>query len=192
MRKNYFKFLFLFLFSFCFSQNDYKEGKNALQFPKEGKSLVYVIRSGAGVLLNFRVFKDDKFIGALSSGNYYIVECDPGKHLFWATSENRDFVETNLEANKVYVLNLQGQMGAFIASVSLKPMNPTKKSDKKLLYRTLKNLKAVVYDSNKVTEDKSENIKQGMEKYEELKKSNSNKIRILTPDMNFENADKPE
>jgi hypothetical protein len=190
--RNFFLTFILFSFSFCISQNTYNEGKNGLQFPKEGKSLVYVIKSGAGFLLNFRVFKDDKFIGALASGNYFIIECDPGKHLFWATSENRDFVEANLEANKVYILNLEGQMGAFIASVSLKPLKPTEKRDRRFLYRALKNTKAIIYNPNDVVEDKSENIKEGLEKYKELKDRNSSKIRVLNPEDNFINAEKPE
>lgn len=46
------------------------------------------------------------------------------------TSENRDYVDADLEPNSTYVINIQGQMGAFIASVALNPMNPNEKGIK--------------------------------------------------------------
>lgn len=178
--------------SSMFSQNGYMSGNKMFQKPKEGKALVYIIRSGAGQLLNFRVYKNDKFLGAITSEEYLIVECDPGEALFWAASENRDYVEANLEANQVYVLNVQGQMGAFIASVSLKPLNPNKKQDKNLFSRKIKNGYARVYSEANVTDDKSDNIRKGLEKYQELKKNNSSKISKLSAEMVFENANKFE
>ena len=60
--------------------------------PSEGKSLVYIVKSGAGYLINFRIYDGDKFLGALNGFSYMVYECEPGKHLFWAASENRDFM----------------------------------------------------------------------------------------------------
>ena len=71
--------------------------------PSEGKSLVYIVKSGAGYLINFRIYDGDKFLGALNGFSYMVYECEPGKHLFWAASENRDFIEADLEPNGVYV-----------------------------------------------------------------------------------------
>jgi hypothetical protein len=190
MRK-LFSLLFLISTLSLFSQNVYKSGVQAFQKPNEGKALVYIIKSGAGALLNFRVYKDDKFLGAISSSKYLIIECDPGNHMFWAASENRDFIETTLQANKVYVINLEGQMGAFIASVAIKQLDPNKKPQKNLFYRTLKNSNAVVYNSMRPPfDDKTENIKKGLDKYNELKSKNSSKILKLNPLFNFENGDK--
>lgn len=174
-----------------FGQTGYLNGKQPFQKPREGKALVYLIRSGAGAIVNFRTYKDDKFLGVLGSEEYQIVECEPGEHLFWAVSENRDYVEANLEANKVYVLNVQGQIGAFVASVSLEVLDPTKKSDKKLFARKIRNASGIVYDESKITEDKSENIEKGLAKYKELKEKKSSKITKLEPGQAFENADKP-
>lgn len=158
--------------------------------PKEGKALVYILRTGAGALINFRIYDKDKFLGALSGFKYMVYECEPGNHVFWAASENRDFVEANLEPDSVYVLNAEGQMGAFIAQVSLSPLNPNEFRDKRTFYQVVKGAKKQIYAPT--TDDKSENIKSGLEKYDALKASNSKKIKVLASDMKFENADKPE
>jgi hypothetical protein len=83
--------LFLFLLSTInlFAQDDSIENIQPFQKPNEGKSLVYIIKSGPGALVNFRAFLNNKFLGVVTSGSYLIVECEPGKQLFWATSEKQ-------------------------------------------------------------------------------------------------------
>lgn len=161
--------------------------------PSEGKALVYITRSNGAMMVNFRVYDKDLFIGALEYGNYFLYECEPGQHLFWAASENRDFVEANLEANKVYVIDLEARMGAFIAAVAVVPQNPKEKRHRKMFYRTVKKETSVVKFQSKLTsQDKESNIIAALEKYKDLKQNNSTKIMVLNPEMNFENADKPE
>lgn len=157
--------------------------------PSEGKSLVYFLRTGAGPLLNFRIYDNDKFLGALSGFKYLVYECEPGQHVFWAASENRDYIEANLEPNAVYVLNAEGQMGAFIASVGFLPLNPNEFRDRRTFYQVVKGAKKQDYAINDV--DKSENIQKGLQKYEDLKAGNSKKIKVLDAGWKFENADKP-
>ncbi|MNU18919.1 hypothetical protein D3C71_71280 [compost metagenome] len=176
----------LFGISTIFAQ---KVTTQAIDKPSEGKSLVYILKTGAGVLINFRVYDKDIFLGSIASGNYLVYECEPGQHLFWAGAENRDYVEANLEPNAVYVINAEGQMGAFVAGVNLKPLNPNEFKDKKVFYQIIKNDKKQTY--SKSEEDKSENIAKAMQKYQELKSKNSTKIAVLSSEMKFENADKP-
>lgn len=176
----------MFGFTLVFSQ---KVTTQEIDKPSEGKSLVYIVRSGAGFLLNFRFYDGDKFLGAVAGSNYLVYECEPGEHLFWATSENRDYVEANLEPNSVYILNGEGQSGAFIAGVNLKPLNPNEFRDKKLFYQVIKNDAKQMYAAS--TDDKKDNITKGLDKYKELKDKNSKKIRVLDPSWKFENADKP-
>ncbi len=93
--------------------------------------------------------------------------------------------------NKVYVLNAEGQMGAFVAGVNFKQLNPNEKSSKNLFARKLKNSNAVIYDPNNTEiEDKTENITKGLSKYEELKKDNSEKIIQLDNSLFFKDAEK--
>jgi hypothetical protein len=189
--KKYIAFLFLIFTVTLFAQNNLKSGIQPFQKPNEGKSLVYIIKSGAGALVNFRAYLDNKFVGVLASENYLLVECDPGDHLFWAVSENRDYLQANLLPNKVYVLNAEGQMGMFVAGVSLNQLDPNEKSSKNLFARKLKNSSAVVYNpNNPSTDDKTENITKGLAKYEDLKKDKSSKIIQLKSDLCFEDAEK--
>lgn len=162
----------------------------SIEKPSEGKALVYIAKTGAGPLVNFRIYDGDKFLGALSGFQYMVYECDPGEHLFWAASENRDYVEANLEANSVYVLNAEGQLGAFIAGVNFKPLNPNDFKDRKLFYQVIKHL--TKSENKDASADKSENIRKGLEKYKELKEKGSSKIEILDSTWKFENADKPK
>lgn len=180
-------FVVLLGFSTIFAQ---KVTTQPIDKPSEGKSLVYILKTGAGMLINFRVYDKDLFLGPISSGKYLVYECEPGEHVFWAGAENRDYVEANLEPNSVYVINAEGQMGAFVAGVNLKPLKPTEFRDKKLFYQIIKGDTKKVYE--KLQDDKSENVAKAMEKYLELKNKNSTKIAVLTSDMKFENADKPE
>ena len=110
--------------------------------------------------------------------------------LFWAASENRDFIEADLEPNGVYVIKAKGQMGVVVAGVNLTPLNPNEFKDRRLFYQVIKHYtKQTDFNTNV---DKSENIKQAMEKYEDLKKKNSSKIQYLDPSWQFKNADKPQ
>lgn len=179
-------FVVLFGFSTVLAQ---KITTQAIDKPSEGKSLVYVLKTGAGALINFRVYDKDVFLGSLPSGKYLVYECEPGEHLFWAGAENRDYIEANLEPNSTYVINAEGQMGAFVVGVNLRPMNPNEFRDQKIFYQVVKNDKKLIY--SKSDENKSENISKALEKYKELKNKNSNKIAVLNGSMKFENADKP-
>ena len=181
----------LILFVLALSSNVFSQKivNQIIDKPSDGKSLIYIVRSGAGPLLNFRFYDNEVFLGAINGGQYLVYECEPGFHTFWATSENRDFIDATLEPNAVYVLNAEGQMGVFLAGVNFKPLNPQEFADRKLFYRVVKNDTKVIYA--KSTADKSENIAAGLSKYKDLIAKGSDKIEVLNPNMNFLNADKP-
>ena len=181
--------LFLLAVGNVFSQ---KIVSQPIAKPSEGKSLVYITRSNGAMMMNFRVYDKDLFIGALEYGNYFVYECEPGQHLFWAASENRDYVEANFEANKAYVIDLEARVGAFIAAVAIVPQNPNEKRHRKKFYRTIKNEFSILKNQAKLSSGgKENNISEALEKYEQLKKQNSKRIMSLNLDMYFENADKP-
>ena len=191
MRQKLAKLVIASVYLFSFFANA-QEINQEIKKPKEGKALVYFVRSNSvGFALNFRVYDKDKFLGQLVFNEYIVYECEPGQHVFWAASENRDFVEADLEENKTYVIDVRGQMGAFIVGVNVVPLKPNDKRAQKDLYKIVKNENMVLYNpsiANSV--DKQENIKNGMEKYNELKERKSNKIKVLTRNMNFDNANK--
>jgi hypothetical protein len=98
-----------------------------------GKAVVYFVRiSSLGAIVDFTFFDSNNVIGRFNSKNYMRYECAPGEHLFWAYSENKDFVTADLEAGKIYFIDADPEMGAFQAQVRLLPVDPndTKKMEK--------------------------------------------------------------
>ena len=88
------------------------------------KSVVYFVRANStGALINFTYFDSTKVIGKFNGPKYMRYECEPGEHLFWARSENRDFIMANLEAGKIYIVDVVPMMGAIKAGVMLVPVN---------------------------------------------------------------------
>ena len=173
--------LIIVLFTFSgFSQT--------LKKPSEGKAMVYIMRSNdLGGAMNFRVYDKDLFLGALPSRAYFTYECDPGEHLFWAASENRDYVEANLEAGKTYVIDLRAKMGMFIAAVGVEPYTPNNKRHVKRVNKVLKkHINANIVEADRTVE-KEENIEKAMKAYNRIKDNTNSKIKRLTADMNFNN-----
>jgi hypothetical protein len=128
-----------------------------LQKPSEGKSIIYFTRvSSAGALINFKFFDGEKYIGKFNGAKYMIYECDPGEHLFWASSENRDFMPAKIEAGKVYIVDARVQIGGIKARVDLMPL---KNSDVKLLKKVNKLLSkktAIEMDVNEIEREQTE------------------------------------
>jgi hypothetical protein len=116
-------------------QNSYAQN---LATPAEGKSMVYFVRSsGTGALVNFKYFDGESYLGKFSGLNYFILECDPGKHVFWVTSENRDFVEAELLPDKVYFIEVRPTVGAVKAAVKLFPVSSDNQKATAKLYKIL-------------------------------------------------------
>lgn len=94
------------------------------QPPAEGKSVVYFVRvTNYGKPVLFEFFHQDKYIGAFKGDQYMRYECDPGAHLFWASSENKEFITADLEAGKPYIIMVNVIMGAMKARVGLAPLD---------------------------------------------------------------------
>lgn len=88
------------------------------------KAVVYFVRSSSlGALINFTYFDSAMAIGRFNGPKFMRYECEPGHHLFWARSENKDFVNADLEAGKIYVIDVIPVMGAIKAGVMLSPIN---------------------------------------------------------------------
>jgi hypothetical protein len=99
------------------------------------KAVVYFVRtSSLGFAINFSYFDSTRLIAKFNGPKYFRYECEPGSHLFWARSENRDFVEAEVEGGKIYFIEAVPKMGGIKAGVALVPLNPNdeKKMDKVL------------------------------------------------------------
>lgn len=154
-----------------------------IKTPSEGKALVYFVRpSGLGMLINFKYFDGEKYLGKFSSGKYLAYECEPGNHLFWAKSENMDFVEAELEAGKVYIIQAEPMMGAIKAAVKLLPLN---KSDKRYEKRKKHIIKALSKDdpfvynpAEDAPEEYADLITKGTEKFAKRKEKNDIFLKV--------------
>ncbi|HAN17148.1 MAG: hypothetical protein A2X13_08575 [Bacteroidetes bacterium GWC2_33_15] len=100
------------------------------QPPAEGKAVVYFTRVTLyGKPVEFEFFHQDKYIGVFKGDQYMRYECDPGNQLFWASSENKEFLTTELEAGKTYIVMVDVIMGVMKAHVGLTPVSPDKTED---------------------------------------------------------------
>ena len=146
---------------------------NEITPPSEGKAVVYFVRtSSTGILINFSYFDKDKFIGKFHGHGYFRYECEPGEHVFWAKSENRDFITANLEAGKIYFVEADAKMGGLKARVELMPVNPAQ--DKKLMniieYMVNKRDPETFTADYLQTENEKwkDDIQKGLDRYQEL------------------------
>lgn len=116
----------------------------------EDKATLLIVRtSSLGAAINFKYFIDDQFVGKMNFGKYFKLEVQPGEHLIWAKSENRSFVQANLQAGKTYVLNAMPQMGAFKAGVYLKAVNHPDEKEMGKIQKYILKKKLIVYDETK-------------------------------------------
>lgn len=92
---------------------------------------VYIIRNNftsvINALSNFDFYNNDRFIGALKGFKYLKYECNAGKQLFWATAENKDFLELDLRPGETYIIKANYTIGIINSRVKLQLV--TKGSD---------------------------------------------------------------
>ncbi len=102
----------------------YTVSAQGFQPPAEGKAVVYFARVTVyGKPTAFEFFHQDKYIGAFKGSQYMRYECDPGAQLFWASSENKEFITAELEAGKTYIVMVDVIMGVMKAHVGLTPIS---------------------------------------------------------------------
>jgi hypothetical protein len=162
-------------------------GQNINPAPAD-KAVVYFTRtSSLGLAINFSYFDSTQLIGVFNGPKYIRYECEPGRHIFWARSENKDFVEANIEAGKIYFIEAVPLMGAIKAGVDLQPVYP---DDAKMMKKILKLMEKRSSESFSAEELQSETVRlqdaitRGMAKYIEEKNKGSY-IPQLMKDMNY-------
>lgn len=161
--------------------------------PAEGKAVVYFIRiSGLGSLVDFFYFDSAQYIGKFNGTKYMRYECAPGRHLLWAKAENRDYVEADLEANRIYLLEPLPQMGAMKAGVTLQLIDMTDEKMKKKVMKIL--AKPEVKYTDKELADRAAKltdvITKGLERYRD-EKSKGKEMLKLEKHMFYEPPSQP-
>jgi Fe-S-cluster formation regulator IscX/YfhJ len=126
-------------------------------------------------------------IGKFNGPAYIRYACKAGRHIFWARSENKNFVEADVEAGKIYFIEAIVNMGAIKAAVRLDPLDP---DDQKRMKSVLKLIakepsESFSDDELRAQEKKMEAIiTRGLEKYNADKQKGRTLAR-LNKDMYY-------
>ena len=141
--------------------------------PTEGKAVIYFTRvTKYGKPTGFEFFHQDKYIGVFKGDQYMCYECEPGNHLFWASSENKEFLTVEVEAGKTYIVMVNVIMGVMKAHVGLSPVSPDD-SERLAKAETLVNKKPPTITPEKTIVKKNKKlikfIVKNLDKYEEIK-----------------------
>lgn len=92
--------------------------------PVEGKAVVYFVRvSSYGFAVSFEFFHQDRYIGVFKGENYLRYECNPGEQLFWASSENKEFLTSELRPGGSYIVVVDVIMGVWKGHVGMTPIS---------------------------------------------------------------------
>ena len=162
--------------------------QEALTPPSEGKAVIYFLRTTSlGALMNFRLFDKSQIIAKYKGRSYVRYECDPGEGIFWIKAENIDFIETDLEAGKIYLVETNAVMGGFSAGVKFKLVDYSDEKQMKRIKKLLEEKEAKVFTEEELKEEQEDNktvIQKGMAKVVKKRKKGK-KIKRLTADMNY-------
>lgn len=103
-------------------RGDYVQDTAPLIEPDPNAAIVYFLREGAfmGGGLSYFIYEDDKKIGLLKSGSYFIHKTVPGKHTFWAETEARAAVTLDVQAGQTYYIEGSVGMGMWAGRPELR------------------------------------------------------------------------
>jgi len=146
------------------------------------KSVVYFVRtSSVGSLINFTYFDSAAVIAKCSGRNYVRYECTPGHHLFWGRSENKDFIEAEVEPGKIYFIEAIAEMGFIKAALESHPVDLSDKKAIKRISKLINKKEAVIFTEDQLAQETinfKEVIERGLEKYKE-EKAKGNQVKQL-------------
>ncbi|MCA0153596.1 hypothetical protein [Winogradskyella vincentii] len=164
------------------------KAQNNISPPSEGNTVIYFLRTTSlGGLMNFRFFEEGNFIGKFNGRNYIRYECDPGESVFWVKAENIDVLKTNLEANKIYLVEANAVMGAMSAGVKFKLVDFENEKQMKRINKLLDTKEAVELtdDEIKVEQEKSKLVVQRGMKTVSKKLKKGKRLKVITPEMDY-------
>jgi hypothetical protein len=174
------KMLVFVLMTLLSCQSVFAQG---FQPPAEGKAVVYFICATPN-LASFEYFHNDKYIGTFKGKNYMRYECEPGKHLFWASSENKEFIEADL-AGGTYIVMVSIETGAMKARVGLNPIT-SKNTEEFIKALGIVKDKELTVSSPKQVDKMNERLKdfitEKLKMYNDVWKKKYN-YPIISPDM---------
>lgn len=95
------------------------------QAPAPGNAAIYFVRvTNVGGSSSFEYFRNRTFIGIFKGKNYMRFEYPAGKQLFWVSSEDKEFLDCDLQAGEIYIVLVNVEMGLVKARIGLEPILP--------------------------------------------------------------------
>ncbi len=134
-------------------------------------------------MINFTFYDGENIIARFAGRKYFRYECAPGPHVFWAKAENRSYVEANLEAGKIYLIESLVNMGAIKARVQLQPHDPATGGIKQVTQKMMAKWPSQSYDPALLaqwSEIKTDATENGLERYNQLKAEEREVSRLDT------------
>lgn len=183
MEKNQSLLLLLFVV-FVTSSSSFAQGFTA---PKENNAVIYFVRvTNWGKMSSFEFFHNQKFISVFKGKNYIRYECPAGKQLFWASSEDKEFLNCDLEAGRTYMVLVNVEMGAWKARVGLEPLT-LENEDFERVKELVQKKKPILTSESKIEKTQKKLDKRGfveniMFRYEDEWKDAKN-TKIISRDM---------
>ncbi len=161
--------IFLYLFT---------SGQNVEPAPPDKAVVYFVHTSYEAARKKFIYFDSTQVIGTFDSPKFFRHFCDPGHHIFWAKADNRDFVRANLEAGKIYIIDVNPSSVPGSSRVKLVPVNSADYKLKKIQKLIAENSteRFSISELNAYQRVLSDEINRGMER---LKKENYSLIPVL-------------
>lgn len=91
--------------------------------PASGKGQVVFFRPGSimGAALGCTVHEGDQQVARLGSGKYYVVEAEPGVHLYNTRGEAKDEITLEIEEGETYFIRCNIGMGVMAGRANLSP-----------------------------------------------------------------------
>ncbi|MBL7846111.1 MAG: hypothetical protein JNL40_01490 [Cyclobacteriaceae bacterium] len=167
--------LLMFLCSLSLRAQEFKP-------PAKGMSVIYFVRMQAGALsmADFYFFDTDKLIGYFHGAKYLRYECAPGEHMFWARSENRDFITANLLKDKIYLIEAVPVLGAMKDGVQFDFLDMNDSVIRERLKKILAKEPVTLTDEKrqKKSEELKDPIAKGLAKYKEEVAAGKKMLRI--------------
>jgi hypothetical protein len=181
MKTHAFKLFAILLMIFAFLNGN----AQGLKAPAPGKAVIYFVRvTAAGAAIPFDFYHNDRAIGHFAGRNYLRYETEPGAQLFWASSENHEFLTADLTEGKIYIVIVDAEIGFAVARVGLSPIKASEKVYERA--RKVIDRKAPVMRTEetlrKKNEAQAEFIQDKLTKYHE-KWKDTRKYKHLSADM---------
>src|SRR5262249_49357875 len=152
--------------------------------PEPGKALVYFARTQTmGFAVKVKLYADGKFIGLIHSKTFIPADVDPGKHEFIVEAENAGFLKAEVEAGKIYVVQVSIHMGAMKARTHFETARTGSEALEEFL-KEQKNLRAVTTteEGTKWVQEEDAKIQETIAKYREK----GEEIESLKPGDGFD------